>query len=423
MNKKESKSILDNKLWTALISLLIGFSLWFYVVTTNSTGFENTFYNVPVNLQNESLLAERGLMIVENQTPDVDLKLSGNRTDINNLNSSNITVTADLSTIWEPGTVALEYKISYPGNVPSTAVSVQHRSPSRVTLRIDQRLTKAVPVEVQYQGSVPEGYLADKDNVQLETTELMITGPKSVLDQITKAQILVDLEGQNQTLGGQFPFTLCDAENRPVDVALVSVPVEDIGLMVRILRVKAIPLTVTLEAGGGATVNTTEVKVDPEVIRVSGPDALLEGMESLNLGTIRLAEVDKNQTFTFPVTLPEGVSNETGVTEASVSLGFIGLISKVFQVSNIQVINVPEGLEVDGLTQVLDIQLRGPKELMNTLTENDFTVTVDFAGEAAGEVKKNVVITLGDKFSEVGAIGSYHVSATLRAATEEETQG
>lgn len=420
MDKKNSKSILDNKIWTAVISVLIGFGLWFYVVTTNSTGFENTFYNVPVNLQNESLLAERGLMIVENDVPDVDLKLAGNRTDINNLSSSNITVTADLASIWEPGTVTLEYKISFPGNVSQTAVSVQERSPSRVTLKIEQRLTKAVPVEIQYQGNVPEGYLADKDNIQLETSELMITGPKSVLDQITKAQILVDLEDQNQTLGGQFPFTLCDAENQPVDVALVSVPVEDIGLMVRILRVKTIPLTVTLEAGGGATVNTTEVKVDPEMIRVSGPDALLEGMESLNLGTIRLAEIAKNQTVTLPITLPEGVNNETGVTEASVSLRFIALTTKVFHVSNIQVVNVPEGLEVDGLTQALDVQLRGPKELMNTLTENDFTVTVDFAGEAAGEVKKNVVITFGDKFSEVGAIGSYHVSATLRTATEED---
>lgn len=420
MDKKNSKSILDNKIWTAVISVLIGFGLWFYVVTTNSTGFENTFYNVPVNLQNESLLAERGLMIVENEVPDIDLKLAGNRTDINNLSSSNITVTADLSSIWEPGTVTLEYKISYPGNVSQSAVSVQERSPSRVTLKIEQRLTKAVPVEIQYEGNVPEGYLVDKDNIQLQTSELMITGPKSVLDQITKAQILVDLEGQNQTLGGQFPFTLCNAENQPVDVALVSVPVEDIGLMVRILRVKTIPLTVTLEAGGGATVNTTEVKVDPEVIRVSGPDALLEGMETLNLGTIRLAEIAKNQTVTLPITLPEGVNNETGVTEASVSLRFIALTTKVFHVSDIQVVNVPEGLEVDGLTQALDVQLRGPKELMNALTEKDFTVTVDFAGEAAGEVKKNVVITLDEKFSQVGAIGSYHVSATLRAETEED---
>ena len=137
MAKKETKKLLDSKIWTAVISLLIGFGLWLYVVTTNSTGFETTFYNIPVNLQNESLLAERGLMILENQTEDVDLRLSGNRTDINNLNSSNITITVDLSTLWEPGTVDLEYKISYPGNVPNNAVSVQERSPSRVTLKIE----------------------------------------------------------------------------------------------------------------------------------------------------------------------------------------------------------------------------------------------------------------------------------------------
>jgi len=259
MDPQKNKSIFDNKLITAILSVCIAFGLWLYVVTTNSTDFEAPFYNIDVVHLNDSLLAERGLMIVENQTPEVDLTLVGNRTDVNKLNSSNITVTVDLSTIWEPGTVALEFKVSYPGDIPNNSINIQSRNPSRVTLKLEQRITKPVKVEVFYANSVPEGFIADKENVELEYQELLISGPKSVMDQVAYARIDVDLKDQSKSFGGQFPFTLCNEAGDPVDAAMISVPVEEIGLALKIQRVKEITLKVNVEDGGGATSKTCDI--------------------------------------------------------------------------------------------------------------------------------------------------------------------
>ena len=55
---------MKNKVLMGLLSFVIASGLWIYVVTVVSPESEATFYNVPVVLSNESVLNEKGLMIV-----------------------------------------------------------------------------------------------------------------------------------------------------------------------------------------------------------------------------------------------------------------------------------------------------------------------------------------------------------------------
>ena len=72
---------MKNKIWHIALSVVIAFALWVYVITTVSPESEDTFYDIPVTYQNDSL-DERGLMIVSD-TPTVTLHLKGNRSDLN----------------------------------------------------------------------------------------------------------------------------------------------------------------------------------------------------------------------------------------------------------------------------------------------------------------------------------------------------
>ena len=81
-----------SKIWQTALSLVIAFALWAYVITTVNPESEETFYDIPVSYQND-ILEERGLMIVS-EKPTVTLKLKGNRSDLNELNASNITIKA-----------------------------------------------------------------------------------------------------------------------------------------------------------------------------------------------------------------------------------------------------------------------------------------------------------------------------------------
>ena len=404
---------MKSKFLRILLSAVVAFALWCFVIMVEQPESENTYYDIPVVLQYEDVLAERGLMIVS-ERPTVTLRLSSTRTNLNNLNESNINVIANVASISAPGTHEITYSISYPGNVPASAVTVKSQSTDMVKLKVEKRVTKRVDIVPVYTGSVPEGMIADKENAVLDYDYIEVSGPEAVVEQIDQAIIQVDLTDKTETLVGEFAYILCNAAGEPVDAAMVTTNVETINLTLKIQRVKEISLKVTVIPGGGATEATSSITIGPKTIRVSGSDALLEDLEGVELGSINLAEVLADRTMTFPIRLPEGVTNETGVTEAVVKIEFPQLMTKTFNITNITAINVPEGLEVDMITQALEVRVRGPIEDIKDMKDTDVTVTVDFAGAQIGTATMKAEIILGENLRNVGAMGTYQVSATVQ---------
>lgn len=405
---------MKNKLLTALLSLAIAFGMWLYVITVVSPGSEDTYTNIPVVLQNEGMLQERGLMITNQELPTVTLRLAGNRTDLNKLNSSNITISVNVSSIGAAGEHSLSYTVSFPGDVPNNAITTQSRNPDTVKLTVEERVSKMVPVVPVYNGTVPEGFIADKENCLLDHEEIQVTGPERVVSQIAEARILVELEGKSESINESLAYTLCDEDGEPVDVAMVTTNVEAVNLTLRIMRVKELAVKVTVIAGGGATEQTSQITVEPETILVSGSESLLDDLTELNLGTIDLGEQLTDTVLKFPITLPEGVTNETGVTEASVDIRFPNLRTKTLSVTQINAVNVPEGMDAQIITKVLEIRFRGPKALIDSMQESDVVVNVDFSQAQSGTATMRADVILTDKYKDVGAVGSYSVSATLR---------
>lgn len=403
---------MKNKILTGLLSFAIAIALWLYVVTFVSPNSDKHYYNIPVTLQSEVVLQERGLMIATKELPTVSLHLEGNRIDLDKLNSSNITIAVDVSKIGEPGTHNLTYTPSYPGDVPNNAITVLSRSPGTVTLLVEERISKAVPVDILYTGTLPDDYMADKENKTLDHDKVNVVGPKSVIDQIAMARIEVDLDDRIGSISEQFRYTLCNEKGEPVDASLVTTDVEAVNLVLRIVQVKEIELVVNVIDGGGASKDTSAITISPNTIRVSGSETLLDGLDRLELGTINLGEMSSDEIIKFPIKLPEGVRNETGLLEAAVDVRFPELGSKTLTITNFTQLNIPADLRVDMITQQLDIVVRGPKAVIDGIAPENVTVTVDFANEQIGTatVKAEIAISVDG----VGAVGTYHITASLR---------
>lgn len=411
---------MKSKILTGLLSLAIAFGLWMYVVTNVSTEHKDTFHNIPVIFQGESYLTERGLMLTEGRDATVTVEVSGNRNYISQLTKDDINVIVDLSKVDTTGAQDLYYDIRFLG-IPSNAAEVQSQTPELVTVRVEERITKPVPVNISYIGSLPEDYIVDKATSVLDYPEISVTGPKPVIDQIAQAVIEVDLTGQTESFMESYRAALCDAEGNPVEVSLVSADVEEVSLELKIRKQKDLLLTVTIVDGGGATSKNSKIVIDPETIRISGSETALDKLTEYNLGTINLGELTKDTAKTFPITLPEGITNETGITEATVTVSFPNLLTREITVTNIKAINVPEGLEASIVTKAINIKVRGPKELVNAMSAGDITVTVDCTDMAAGTSILKAEVTISDKYGDVGFVGTYNVSVTLQPEPVKES--
>lgn len=411
---------MKSKVLSILLSLAVAFGLWLYVITTVSPGSEDTYYDIPVILEGETVLNERGLMITGISSRSVNVTLSGNRSDLAKVNRANITVKANLSTIYEPGSkLQLNYTVSFPGDLPNNAFEIQSKNPGSLYITVERRVTKEVPVEIQWTGSAPEGFISDKESSVLDYTSVAVTGPESVIGQIEKAVVSVDLTEQRESISQSFLYTLCDGENNPVDAELVTTNVEEIHLDVRIQKFKDVTLVCNVIDGGGATANNVTVTLNTTTIRVSGSEAVIDALEDqLVVGTIDLKDVPRSTKLSFDVKLPEGVTNRTNVQTVEADVQLRGLTIQDFVIETIQSANIPEGMTVDFITEKLTVTVRGPVDLVALLKAGDITATVDFTNAEAGTATFRPQFTFPEAFGSLGILKTESVTASVAPAED-----
>ena len=415
MNRSTNSSK-DRRITSAILSLVIAFGLWWYVVNNVSMEDDITFNNIPVVREGESVLNERNLMITDISTESVSMNLIGSREDLNKVDSSNMSVKINLSNIDEPGErIPLTYVPSYPATVANTAFEVSYKNPSVIFVSVDYRRTLEIPVVVKWTGTRSENYLYDTENYTTDYTTVTITGPATAVDQIDHAQVLIDLTDRSESFSESFRYTLCDAQGEPVDAQHITTSVEEIQLTAQIQQIKEVDLIADILYGGGATPENTTVTLSPEVIRVTGGEAVLEELgDTYTVCSINLADLEKSSNeLKYTLTLPEGVTNQTGVSEVVVTVRFNGLKTREFVVDKIEMIHVPEGVLAEVINANVTVRLRGPEAELSKLTEKDITAVVDLSAAEVGTATYKAMIQINPEVPNVGAMKTTSVSATV----------
>ena len=404
---------MTRKIITFGISLVLSFALWLYVVTVVGPEYEETFRDIPVVFQGASALEARNLMILGDETPTVDLKLSGNRKDLNKLSSSNILVTLDLSKILDPGKTSYRYDVSYPGNVANDSVTIQSQSPTGITLEIVRSKEKKVPVLVSFdEAAIAEGY--GFLQVEQELSEIQISGPESVIDQITQAKINLEINQDNNKtdISGEYVATLCNAEGQQVDSRYVTVSTEGaetVRVTLPIRMKKVLPLKVQIMEGGGATEANSTITITPPTVTVLGKEEVIKDLEELYLGEIDLRNWSANtESIYLPIELPEGLTNKSGVTEAMVMVTLPQLEEKQFIINreSFKTLNLPAGTYPEISAEQLIVTVRGTKNAIGALTEEMLSATIDLTDAKIGQMKDwTVDVQIIGEPDGVGVIG------------------
>lgn len=404
------------KILSLLLSVLLAFGIWVYVVTVVSPESEATFYNIPVVLSNETVMTDKGFMIESGSDVAVTLQLRGNRTDLNNLKNSDIAIVADLSKINGSGVQELSYSVGVSNNF-----EIISQYPEKITLEIAEWDTKEVPVNILYSGALGMDYIAYKDDAVLETKSVSITGPKTVVDEIAQAVIDVNLDNRTETITESYRYTLCDADGQPVDAAAITTNTGEISLSLKIQRVQEVQLLLEVTYGGGANAATTQIVMSDQVIKVTGSEKMLDNLgTTLTLGAVNLADIAEDTLLSFPITLPEGIENLSGVTEVTVDISFPELATKVLNITKIFVKGMASNMNYEIGTKMVSVTVRGPAELVDTIEADDVYLLVDLTGAQPGEDLYRAQAWFNTEYEAFGAVGSYSVLVTLTETVQGE---
>ncbi len=361
------------KLVMMLASLLAAILLWLYVVTSVAPEATTRISGIEINLDGTIVLEERGLIITSQDADMLSLELSTPRVNLSKLNAKSIRVNADASKIREPGEYTLPCVVaSFPDTVRSSNVQILRKVPDSVKIKVSKLVSQPVPIKLNLTGSVKTGYSVEAGSAMFEPEEIVVVGPEEEVHMIDKAVVSYDVSSLEETTIVSLPVVFLNADGEEIEFSehtTVSPPT--VNLTLPVLRTREIKMGVQLQAGGGVRENNAIVTVNPKTIRVKGAADVIEALDDpFLLGTVDLSEITSHEERTFPLALPAGVTNISGESEVSVTIDLKGVSSASIPISDIRIINAPEGYRTELSTRTVSVNVRGGTEEINELKQN-----------------------------------------------------
>lgn len=406
-----------NRLLYMALSLLLALALWLYVDDAQKNTISQDFSGVPIEfIGAEDTLPSRNLMLADGQDATVDLKLSGSRTVITSLRKSDIRLQIDLTDVNAVGTYTKSYELVTSDTVDRSSITLERASRTSVTVQIATLYSQEVPVTVNVEGSVPDGYMYMSDLMVAEPSTLSLSGRAEDVDQVKSARVVVNLDGATSTVQQEFSYELLDSEGNVVDNEDIRISDRRVQVTAPVYLIKELPLTVDYKESPGSTLETARCRLEHESITVAGEPASLEGIEKIVLGEVDLSSfLSDYDGWPLDIRLPAGCVNLSNITSTSLSIHFRGVETKNFSVTNILATGLSDGQSFDKITTSVDVVLRGPAADLEQVTAEDIRIVVDLTEYTSditvGNLPGKVLV---DGYDNVGAAGGpYSVSGKI----------
>ena len=412
------KNIANSSVLWIVLSLLIALFMWTYVASQDTEEFKKTFTGVRVQLVGEDILRNSRNMVITNvSTPTVNVEVVGPRRIVSALDEDDLVAQIDVSKLTLAAVTTQTYKIIFPDGTDTSSLSTLSRTPETVVFTVSELIDKQIPVRGSFEGNSLEGYVAEAPVFTPAT--ITVSGPEIYLKNIKYAWLTFGAgEEVDHTITRTVPFVLRDNNDEDYYNDMISFDTNEIEARLTIIRQKVVPLEVSIEYASGATPDNTKVTIEPESVTLSGDSELLDAMNQIVLATINTKDFSSSFTETYLIRIDDGLVNQSGVTEAKVTVELSDLVSDKFIIRNIAYINLTEGYEAELITSAITVTLRGPEEQLMALKAENIRAVVDLEDylNSTGTFNLTPKIYV-DGFPDVGEVGEVpQISIALKEA-------
>ncbi len=412
----------NRKVMQIVLAALITLALWGYMEFYDSPKAELVVKDIPVEFTNEdTILAENGLMLLSGYDTTVDLTLEGKRKVLMQIDPSEVRIVADTSGISAAGVQTLNYTYILPNGISPSDVSVKSRSIYNITVTVGTLYSKTVPIEVDVKGQAADGYFTG--DITIDPQTLTLRAEREDMLNVHHAKVTVNLAGTTSTLIETLEYTLYDANDVPVHNDNIRASTKLIQVTVPVRTTKTVPLDVELV--GTELMKSVNVNITPSVITLVGEGSTLDTISKVTLDRIYVEDLvpGLNGPFTYTIKLPAGVTTTDGTSEATVTVAIDGTTEGVVTVDTINCEGVADGLKAEVLNSLV-VTLWGDEDEIQKVTAADIRARVDLSGiTEEGDYLLPVVVTATTE-SGVTVRGSYEVTVhvTKREAAPETPQ-
>lgn len=369
-----------------IVSFLFAAMLWIIVTNINDPIESKPFVDVPVTIRNTELITGRGQVYEVLEDTDVidSVMISAQRSVIDSLSESDVVAIADINDLTSLDTVPIKLSTKkYNDKLENIKGSIDC-----VKLNIEDKQTRSFPIRVNVTGEVGEGYMLG--DISTEQNLIRISGPKSVVSRIVKAQAEVSVSGFTSLISTDTDIRLYDEAGTEIRSGNLEKSITKVRVNVDILEKKTVPVTYQVNGvpadGYRLTGENTSTRSN---VTIAGKSRIIQNINAIEIpeGTIDVTGAREDVTTLVDLKdyLPEGTiiaeENFTGKINVIISVG--QEMNRIFTipVRNIRITGVPTAFEAEitDPENTCTITLVGLPAELEGINVNTLEVTVDVA--------------------------------------------
>lgn len=325
---------------------------------------------------------EYELVVTSEQSPSVDIKVKGPRSEVAQINNSNIIITCDLSSIKEPG----DYQLTYSVKLPFSDMEVSSKSPEKLNVTIDYIATSEIPVYVDLIGEPELTY--SFDNIYIAPS-ITISGPSKEIYQISSAYISIDTSNASSSITGEFDVALINVYGDETLSHTILQSNQSLYAHLPILQTISIPNIVDLVYGD--IVNPKYIKgyeISPKYSYIVGEPQFLVGVDSIYLGEISVDDTRFGKSeFVFLLPELENIDYvDTTTSTAVVQIDFTDYTSQHFDVTNFIIDDISNNKKINVLADALEVEIFGSELHLNTLELDNLSIIANIFEDETVEI-------------------------------------
>ncbi|MBE6896059.1 MAG: hypothetical protein E7477_03055 [Ruminococcaceae bacterium] len=409
-------NLFKNSIFIKVVSVLIAIGVWLYIVNVVDPRRSEDYTNIPISFAYEGTVPyNNNLMpLVTNRNFFVDIRISGARTSLLNFSKDKISASLNFNAVGAEGIYDIPISIS----LGDDSLTYEIIGSETVTLEFVKKSTTTLNVDFQKIGNYKSGYSAVEQTVSPEI--ITVEGPKSIIDTIGRAEVLVDVSGSAKNIVEIADISLFTTDGSYVDRTYLSLSDSQATVSVALQYKKSVKVTTSLlNPYGGNESSYATVSYSPSpYLYLQGDESTLSLIENYNIGDINLAEItDSKKTFEFNISDKDGIEviSDSKTVSVTVDLGNVSTRNYSLDSLNLEActfLNVPEGMTPKISDIRKKITLRAQEHTLGELTSDSFKLYVDLSAIPNEDGQYPLIIELPVGVSG-GFLNPYYVNVDL----------
>lgn len=391
LSEKLQKNPITRNSTPKLASLLFAILLWIYVMDVENPEMFKVIKNVDVAVIGAESLEASGLILLDGSIPGIDVTVKGRRTDVNNVDKSDIRLMIDVSGLKQgEQTVDVGRAMSL-DNISITALS---KRSLKVTL--DKLSEELKPVEIAFKGESRPGFMAEA--AIPDPPMILVRGPSTLVSRVVRLQGEVDSTSITAMTQAEIPIRAVDSAGKTVEgVALAS---KSVKANLSLFQLKALAVNPTLTGKVPDGFELVDVQLNPGTVSLKGPEEVLKDFTFLKTKAINLNTLIQTDTVNVELDLPEGITapDLSGPLKALVRIEAVKSRELTYNADEVKFINAAPGT-YGKMLGPLKIRIKGIESMIDALKKDDVTIKVDLAGQTPSRINANVIYDLPAKYS------------------------